>query len=156
MRKPKSSRAEKLRSRKIDKLTDWQDARLTTWQKDRMTRCKDDNMTRWHHYRTIGWFLFRKVLDIQFCMFPCWSHCFTGFRTVFVFALGRFLPMLVIFFWLQWELQSSHMVWWPDGHTWPNMAKMAIYGHLAIGPHATNMAKRGIPEKSYKNVAQQC
>ena len=53
MRKPKSSQAEKLRSRKIDKLTDWQDARLTRWQKDRMTRCKDDNMTRWHHYRTI-------------------------------------------------------------------------------------------------------
>ena len=36
------------------------------------------------------------------------------------------------------------------------MAKMAIYGHLAIGPRATNMAKWGIPEKSYKNVAQQC
>ena len=42
-----------------------------------------------------------------------------------------------------------------DGH----MAKyghMAIYGHLAIGPYATNMGKWGIPEKYYKNVAQQC
>ena len=27
---------------------------------------------------------------------------------------------------------------------------------FAIGPRATNMAKWGIPEKSYKNVAQQC
>jgi hypothetical protein len=35
------------------------------------------------------------------------------------------------------------------------MAKMAIYGHLAIGPWATNSGKWGIPEKSYKNVAQQ-
>ena len=35
------------------------------------------------------------------------------------------------------------------------MAKMAIYGHLAIGPWATNSGKWAIPEKSYKNVAQQ-
>ena len=38
---------------------------------------------------------------------------------------------------------------------WPKMAKMAIYGHLAIGPWATKSGKWGIPEKSYKNVAQQ-
>ena len=25
------------------------------------------------------------------------------------------------------------------------MAKMAIYGHMVIGPYATNMGKRGIP-----------
>ena len=36
------------------------------------------------------------------------------------------------------------------------MAKMAIYGHMAIEPCATNMGKQGIPEKNYKNVAQQC
>ena len=36
------------------------------------------------------------------------------------------------------------------------MAKMAIYGHLAIGPYATNMGKWVIPEMNYKNVAQQC
>ena len=36
------------------------------------------------------------------------------------------------------------------------MAIMAIYGHLAIGPCATKIGKWGIPEKSYKNVAQQC
>ena len=47
------------------------------------------------------------------------------------------------------------MARWPDGHQWPNMAKMAIYGHLAIGPWVTNSGKWGIPEKSYKNVAQQ-
>ena len=31
-----------------------------------------------------------------------------------------------------------------------------IFGHMAIGPYATNMGKWGIPGKSYKNVAQQC
>ena len=36
-----------------------------------------------------------------------------------------------------------------------SMAKMAIYGPLAIGPWAINSSKWGIPEKSYKNVAQQ-
>ena len=30
-----------------------------------------------------------------------------------------------------------------------------ISGHLAIRPWATNSVKWGIPEKSYKNVAQQ-
>ena len=38
---------------------------------------------------------------------------------------------------------------WPYGHKWLNMAEMVIFGHLAIGPHATNMAKWVIPEKSY-------
>ena len=33
---------------------------------------------------------------------------------------------------------------------------MAIYGHMAIEPYATNMGKQGIPEKNSKNVAQQC
>ena len=33
---------------------------------------------------------------------------------------------------------------------------MAILGHMAIGPYATNMGKWGIPGKSNKNVAQQC
>ena len=42
---------------------------------------------------------------------------------------------------------------------WPNMAIWPyghIFGHMAIGPYATNMGKWGIPGKSYKNVAQQC
>ena len=30
-----------------------------------------------------------------FCMFQSCSHCFTDFRTVFVFSLGRFFPMLL-------------------------------------------------------------
>ena len=47
------------------------------------------------------------------------------------------------------------MVRWPHGHKWPNMAKMAIYGHMAIGLYAKNMGKWGIPEKNYQNVAQQ-
>ena len=53
-------------------------------------------------------------------------------------------------------LYFSHTVRWPFGHKLPNMAKMAIYGHMAIGPCATNMGKQGIPEKNFKNVAQQC
>ena len=71
-------------------------------------------------------------------MLPSCCILLTVFKTVLVFALGPFLPMLVIFF--------GKMA---------NMAKMAIYGHLAIGPCATNSGKWGIPEKSYKNVAQQ-
>ena len=35
------------------------------------------------------------------------------------------------------------------------VAKMAIYGHMAIGLYANNMGKWGIPEKNYQNVAQQ-
>ena len=46
---------------------------------------------------TIGWFLLRKFLNFQLCMFPHCSHCFTGFRTHFVFSLAQLLPMLVNF-----------------------------------------------------------
>ena len=42
----------------------------------------------------------------------------------------------------------------PKNQLYQNRAKMAIYGHLAIGPYATNMGKWGIPEKSITNVAQ--
>ena len=75
-------------------------------------------------------------------MLPNCSHLLTDFRTVFVFALGPFLPMKVIFFDFNGNFNGK-------------MAKMAISGHLAIGPWATNSGKWGIPEKSYKNVAQQ-
>ena len=40
----------------------------------------------------------RKVLNFKFGMLPSFSHCFTGLITVFVFALGPFLPMWVLFF----------------------------------------------------------
>ena len=58
--------------------------------------------------------------------------------------------MFVIFFDFNgnWENGKNS-----DGHKWPNMAKIAIYGHQTI--YATNMGMWGIPEKSYKNVAQQ-
>ena len=78
-------------------------------------------------------------------MVPNYAHWLTDFRTVFVFALGPFLPMKVIFFDFNGNFNGK-------------MAKnrfLAIYGHLAIGPWATNSGKWGIPEKSYKNVAQQ-
>ena len=55
-------------------------------------------------------------------MLPNCSHLLIDFRTVFVFALGPFLPMKVIFSTL------AKMA---------NMAKMAIYGHLSRkGPGA--------------------
>ena len=84
-------------------------------------------------------------------MVPNYAHWLTDFRTVFVFALGPFLPMFVIFFDFNgnWENGKNS-----DGHKWPNMAKIAIYGHLAIGPCATNSGKWGIREKNNKNVAQ--
>ena len=37
----------------------------------------------------------------------------------------------------------------------PNMAKYAKYAYLGTYLGAQNMAKWGIPEKSYKNLAQQ-
>ena len=40
------------------------------------------------------------------------------------------------------EYTYTHIGWWPDGHKWPNMAKIAIYGHLAIGPCATKSFRR--------------
>ena len=51
-------------------------------------------------------------------MVPNYAHWLTDFRTVYVFALGPFLPMKVIFF----DFNGN----------------LAIYGHLAIGPWATN------------------
>ena len=36
--------------------------------------------------------------SLKFCMVPNYAHWLTDFRTVFVFALGPFLPMKVIFF----------------------------------------------------------
>ena len=42
-------------------------------------------------------------------------------------------------------LNLTYVTFWPY---------LAIYGHLAIGPWAINSGKWGIPEKSYKNVAQ--
>ena len=46
----------------------------------------------------VGWFLLRKVWMFLFCMLPSYYHCFTGFRTVFVFILRPSLPMWVLFF----------------------------------------------------------
>ena len=80
-------------------------------------------------------------------MLPSCYHCFTSFRTIFVFALRPFRPMWVLF------LDYNGNI---NGKMTKNMAKMAIYGHLAIGPYATNMGKWGFPEMSYKNEAQQC
>ena len=64
-------------------------------------------------------------------MVPNYAHWLTDFRTVFVFALGPFLPMFVIFSTLMGILMGK----------WQKKC-------------ATNSGKWGIPEKNYKNVAQ--
>ena len=59
----------------------------------------------WNNFvnRGVGGFLFRKFWNFKFCMLPNCAHLLTDFRTVFVFALGPFLPMFVIFFRVWWE-----------------------------------------------------
>ena len=49
----------------------------------------------------IGDSYFDELLNFRFCMFPSCFHCFSGFRTILVFALGSFLPILVIVYNLQ-------------------------------------------------------
>ena len=46
----------------------------------------------------LGWFLLRKVWNFKSGMLPSCCILITVFKTVFVFALGPFLPMFVIFF----------------------------------------------------------
>ena len=71
-------------------------------------------------------------------MVPNFAPWLTDFRTVFVFALGPFLPMFVIFFGFNGNFNG----------------KMEKNRFLAIKSSRTNSGKWGIPEKSYKNVAQ--
>ena len=77
-------------------------------------------------------------------MLPSCCILLTDFKTVFVFALGPFLPMKVIFF----DFNGNLIGKWQKiinghfGHIWPFMA---------IWPFATNMGKWNIPE----NLAQQ-
>ena len=60
---------------------------------------KDDNIPVFHFAvppkvaEELGGFLLRKFQNFQLGMLPSCSHCFTGFRTVFVFALRPSLPM---------------------------------------------------------------
>ena len=64
---------------------------------------------------TVGWFLWGKVWNFKFCMVPNYAHWLTDFRTVFVFALGPFLPMFVIFL----AIKSSRSVLQPSSyHCW--------------------------------------
>ena len=46
-------------------------------------------------------------------MFPSCSHCFTDFRTTFVFALGPFLPMLIFLMGItRMSIQSACIQQW--------------------------------------------
>ena len=61
-------------------------------------------------------------------MFPSCSHCFTYFRTIFVFALGPFLPMVVVFS----ALMGISMGKWPkSGHP------SAIFGSPQNAPNGS-------------------
>ena len=52
------------------------------------------NIIAQHHIRVI---LILQKFE-KSCMLPNCSHLLTDFKTVFVFALGPFLPMFVFFF----------------------------------------------------------
>ena len=88
----------------------------------------------------LGGFLFLKISECPIGHAPKLLPLLHCFRTVFVFALRPFLPMWVLFLDYNGDING----------------KMAMFGHLAIEPYATNRGKWGIPEKNYKNVAQQC
>ena len=76
----------------------------------------------------LGGFLLRKVWNFKLCMFPSCSHCFTDFRTIFVFALGPFLPMVVVFS----ALMGISMGKWPkSGHP------SAIFGSPQNAPNGS-------------------
>ena len=50
---------------------------------------------------------FDKVENLKFCMLSSCCILLIVFRTVFVFALGPFLPMLVIFFDFNWNFNGK-------------------------------------------------
>ena len=97
---------------------------------------------------------------LQWSSWHCWATClelFSGIPHLPIFGVrvlvvSRPLDDLCICIWISVLISVSQ-------HTsvlvarWPYMA---IYGHQAIKPHATNMGKWGIPEKNYQKVAQQC
>ena len=61
-------------------------------------------------------------------MVPNYGHWLTDFRTVFVFALGPFLPMKVFFFDFNGNFNGK-MAIATIGRTWPD-GQMAINGHF--------------------------
>ena len=73
----------------------------------------------WGDCSIVGGFLLSKVKNFQLCMFPRCSHCFTGFRTHFVFSVAQLLPMLVNFF------ENRYLQW---GYSWGNF-QQSILGH---------------------------
>ena len=67
-------------------------------------------------------------------MLPNCSHLLTDFRTVFVFALGSFLPMFVIFFGFYGNFNGKMA---KNRHKWSKMVKNGQNGHLwPSGPRA--------------------
>ena len=69
-------------------------------------------------------------------MLPNCSHLLTDFRTVFVFALGPFLPMNVIFFYFNGNFNGKMA----NGH----------FGHLWPSGHVRPIAASGVSLKSIK------
>ena len=85
-----------------------------------------------------------KSSKISFCQSNVLGACCSGLVSTaeLHFHSSSGIPHLPIF------VPHGLMARWPF---WPYLA---IYDTLAIRPHANNMGKRGIPEKSYKNVIQ--
>ena len=78
-------------------------------------------------------------------MLPNCSHLLTDFRTVFVFALGPFLPMNVIFFYFNGNFNGK-MANGHFGHLWPS-------GHWAMcdplqSKKITHMGRKGSRAKT--------
>ena len=77
------------------------------------------------------------------------------FQNSFCFCSTTIPSAVRKIFGLKWEFQWENNQKIIIGNKiW--QANLAIYDHTAIGPCATNMGKQGIPEKNFKNVAQQC
>ena len=60
----------------------------------------------WYYLSLLGWFLFCFFLILPWA--SCWI-LFTDFRTVFVFALAPFVPMVVKFYDIQCKFTSGRL-----------------------------------------------
>ena len=79
-------------------------------------------------------------------MFPSCSHCFTDFRTIFVFALGPFLPMVVIFFDYNGNFngKTAKIKKWPKMTFWgpiwvPKVSFRGFWGLVCIEKWSQNI-----------------
>ena len=119
---------------------------------------------------------FRMIFSLKFLkiVHPNWSsgifnmaHSsfawpFTKVVSVFTLKANNQVAHLADYYWHTWLMlfcivsAATALHFWDEGscHYWSHMTKYGQNGHL--WPYATNSNKKGVPEKNYKNVAQQC